>query len=340
MSEDLKIKLQNHAQFLEAQDAFMKLGYHWGGGVVPCTAPYLYTSKDGSIRADYFDVEGADLSSPNSAFGYFTNSEKQEVTLDQLKIMAYGNDVQMTSEQQIEQEIQDKGLNAPRLTPEHIDATISSVSYFTADDGVVGRAYQNKEVLFNPGVLSTLTFCVIVLKNGFTVTGESACASPENFDAEIGRKIAYDNARNKIWQLEGYLLKQQIHHEAKMKEYFAEHGVNKDAVFVGIDLASVKSLEEQLPTADIASAVIPDWRASGDICKNVSNGEPPVPTAVNCGESSGSVGEAKSCLGSASYGNTNHRTIELLLEILCGPNVGSDVTDKARAKLSELVDTI
>ncbi|WP_249451677.1 Gp49 family protein, partial [Escherichia coli] len=44
----------------------------------------------------------------------------------------------------------------------------------------------------------------------FTVTGESACASPENFDAEIGRKIARQNAVNKIWMLEGYLLKQKL----------------------------------------------------------------------------------------------------------------------------------
>lgn len=339
MLKDLKIKLSNHAQFLEACDAFMKLGYQWGSRV-PHTAPYLYSHSDGRILADFFDVEGADLSSPNTAFSYFTNHKNQAVTLEELKIMAYGNSVQMTSEQQIEQEIQDKGLNAPRLTPEHIDATISSVNYFTADDGVVGRSHQNKEVLFNPGVLSTLTFCVIVLKNGFTVTGESACASPENFDAEIGKKIAYDNARNKIWQLEGYLLKQQIHHEAKMKEYFAEQGVNKDAVFIGIDLASVKSLEEQLPTADIVSAVVPDWRASGDICKNASNGELPVPTAVNCGEARGTVGEAKSCLDSVSHLNKNYHNIGLLLEILRTTNVGIDVTDKARAKLSELVNNI
>ncbi len=54
------------------------------------------------------------------------------------------------------------------------------------------------------------TFCVLVLRNGFTVTGESACASQENFDAEIGRKIARQNAVNKIWMLEGYLLKQKL----------------------------------------------------------------------------------------------------------------------------------
>ena len=58
--------------------------------------------------------------------------------------------------------------------------------------------------------LSRLTFCVLVLKNGFTVTGESACASPENFDAEIGRKIARENAINKVWPLMGYELKTKL----------------------------------------------------------------------------------------------------------------------------------
>ncbi|HBV5832428.1 TPA: hypothetical protein MD207_005093, partial [Klebsiella pneumoniae] len=58
--------------------------------------------------------------------------------------------------------------------------------------------------------LKLLTFCVLVLENGFIVTGESACASPENFDPEIGRKIARQNAVAKIWPLEGYLLKQRF----------------------------------------------------------------------------------------------------------------------------------
>ena len=66
--------------------------------------------------------------------------------------------------------------------------------------------------------LRLLTFCVLVLENGFTVTGESACASPENFDAEIGRKIARDNAVQKIWMLEGYLLKQRMHDDAHLRE--------------------------------------------------------------------------------------------------------------------------
>jgi hypothetical protein len=139
------------------------------------------------------------------------------------------------SEQQIEQEIQSKNLNAPRLTPDHIDSVIQSVHFFTAGDGYAGALASSEE--FNslpegerfinpPQQLDLLTFCVIVLKNGFTVTGESACASPENFNAEIGQKIAYENARNKIWQLEGYLLKEKLNHQIKIQEHFASQGVD------------------------------------------------------------------------------------------------------------------
>jgi hypothetical protein len=58
--------------------------------------------------------------------------------------------------------------------------------------------------------MELLTFCVLVLRNGFTVTGESACASPENFDAEIGRKVARTNAVSKMWPLMGYALKEKL----------------------------------------------------------------------------------------------------------------------------------
>ena len=53
-------------------------------------------------------------------------------------------------------------------------------------------------------------FCVLRLKNGFTVTGESACASPENFNAEIGRKIARENAVNKVWSHLGFRLRDKL----------------------------------------------------------------------------------------------------------------------------------
>lgn len=117
----------------------------------------------------------------------------------------------MTNEKQIELEIQDKGLNAPRLTPDHIDSKIKAVEYILPRD--VCKRDNGVEIFDAPLPLQTLTFCILTLENGFTVTGESACASPENFNEEIGKKIAYENARNKIWQLEGYLLKERLYQE-------------------------------------------------------------------------------------------------------------------------------
>lgn len=97
----------------------------------------------------------------------------------------------MTDEQKIEAEIQSKRLNAPRLTPDLIDATIVSEQYYV---------FPN----------TTLTVCALTLRNGFIVVGESAAASPSNFDTVIGRKIARENARNKIWAFEGYLLREKL----------------------------------------------------------------------------------------------------------------------------------
>ncbi|EML1597801.1 hypothetical protein RVY52_002540 [Burkholderia cenocepacia] len=119
------------------------------------------------------------------------------------------------NDNEIEQEIIAKGKTAPRVTPERIEGVIASEHYFTAADGISGAnpVDQGDSTLpWQP--LGLLTFCVLVLRNGFTVTGESACASPENFDAEIGRKVARANAVQKIWPLEGYLLKQRLHDAA------------------------------------------------------------------------------------------------------------------------------
>ena len=118
----------------------------------------------------------------------------------------------------IEKEIQSKGKTAARITPADIEANIASEHYFTARDGrrgaladgtYVGREKPQMDDA-DLASLGLLTFCVLVLKNGFTVTGESACASPENFDAEIGRKIARQNAVNKIWPLLGYELRTKL----------------------------------------------------------------------------------------------------------------------------------
>jgi len=99
------------------------------------------------------------------------------------------------NEEAIENEINGKGLNAPRLNPSMIDSAIHSEQYHVF-----------------PG--TTMTVCAMTLRNGYIVTGESAAASPENFDEAIGRKIARENARNKIWQLEGYLLRQRLSEDA------------------------------------------------------------------------------------------------------------------------------
>ena len=94
-------------------------------------------------------------------------------------------------EQELEYKIQEKNLNAPRLTTAHIDSVIKNISYYIIPN-------------------TTTTICSLELMNGFVVNGESAAASKENFDEQIGKEIAYNNARDKIWQLEGYLLKQKL----------------------------------------------------------------------------------------------------------------------------------
>ncbi|KMM77071.1 phage family protein [Xanthomonas sp. NCPPB 1128] len=117
------------------------------------------------------------------------------------------------TDHQIEQEIQAKGLTAPRVKPADIEAEIASEYYFTASHGAASEFALTKfhgEDSLPHAPLEMLTFCVLVLRNGFTVTGESACASPENFDAEIGRKIARQNAVAKVWPLLGFRLRDKL----------------------------------------------------------------------------------------------------------------------------------
>jgi hypothetical protein len=120
----------------------------------------------------------------------------------------------MISGEQIEKEIEDKGLTAPRVTMADIGEQIASEHFFTAaqgdqqaqEDNFAGNSVQ---ILGSP--LYRLTFCALVLKNGYIVTGESACVSPENFDAELGRKIAKQNALDKCWPLFGFHLAAKLY---------------------------------------------------------------------------------------------------------------------------------
>jgi hypothetical protein len=94
-------------------------------------------------------------------------------------------------EKKIERGIQEKGLTAPRVTP-----------------GMLDEEIVNSQFHVFPG--SQLTVCCLTLRNGFTVTGESACASPENFDSGIGQTISRQNARDKIWPLLGFRLRDSL----------------------------------------------------------------------------------------------------------------------------------
>ncbi len=99
-----------------------------------------------------------------------------------------------TADQAMEYKIQEAGLNAPRLTPAHIDSVIRAIDYIV------------------PG--TTATICSLILVNGYVVNGESAAASQANFNEAIGKEIAYNNARDKIWPLLGYQLRDKLYQES------------------------------------------------------------------------------------------------------------------------------
>ena len=116
------------------------------------------------------------------------------------------------NDEAIEQEIQAKGLTAPRVTPADIEANIASEHYFTAEQGA-HAAFQDGEgdPPYYDGPLSLLTFCVLVLRNGTKIVGINngpVCAA--NFDAEEGRRYARENAIEQIWPLMGYALRERI----------------------------------------------------------------------------------------------------------------------------------
>ena len=97
----------------------------------------------------------------------------------------------MTTDATIENEIQAKGLTAPRIKPDDLEEAILKWDFHTF-----------------PG--SMVTVCCLTLHNGFNVIGESACVSPENFDAELGERVARENAKQKLWPLLGFALKERL----------------------------------------------------------------------------------------------------------------------------------
>lgn len=113
---------------------------------------------------------------------------------------------------------------APKITPHAIEENIVAEHYFTAAQGarmaqmdviaqtnIESEAAEAIQIMGSlPESLHLLTFCVLTLKNGFTVVGKSACASPANFNQQVGRDVARGDAVRQIWSLMGYELRTQL----------------------------------------------------------------------------------------------------------------------------------
>ena len=260
------------------------------------------------ISGDYLVVE-------NPLLDYrVTNNETYSHKTDHIPngaVVILVQEEPKTVEQQIEQEIQSKNLNAPRLTPADIDATIVDEYYFTAAQGV-GNNCNGYDAMGFHSVLGTLTFCVLVLKNGFTVTGESACASPENFDPEIGKKVARENARNKVWMLEGYLLKEKLNHQIKIQEHFASQGVDAEKL-------QDSPIVSELPELEIKYS---------DAVKSTD------PTNDNQACASGSASSNGYQL------NAKRDNAFLVAQLLSNNKISAELRKKAETKMTALLDEL
>lgn len=119
----------------------------------------------------------------------------------------------------IEQEIQAKGLTAPRVTPADIAANIASEHYFTGSDGrygaILNETYVGTELPRDDDgdlePLELITFCVLIMRNGHKIVGvNTGPVSAANFDAELGRKLARKNATDQVWPLLGFALRERL----------------------------------------------------------------------------------------------------------------------------------
>lgn len=277
------------------------------------------------IGVSAWHISGGYLVVENPLLDYrVTNNETYSHKTDRIPngaVVILVQEEPKTVEQQIEQEIQSKNLNAPRLTPDHIDSKIALEMYFTGSGiidaqthghhlGLVRFQHHDGEDLHKP--METLTFCVLVLENGFTVTGESACASPENFDAEIGRKIAFENAREKIWLLEGYLLKEKLNHKIKIQEYFASQGVDAEKL-------QDSPIVSELPELEIKYS---------DAVKSTD------PTNDNQACASGSASSNGYQL------NAKRDNAFLVAQLLSNNKISAELRKKAETKMTALLDEL
>lgn len=121
-----------------------------------------------------------------------------------------------------EQELAAKAI-APRVTADALGQEIASEHYFTtAAQGVIGAAERNERdeatTKLHESPLSLLTLCVLVLRNGYTMVGHSACASAANFDAHVGKRLARADAVRQLWPLLGYQLRDRLAHADEVSD--------------------------------------------------------------------------------------------------------------------------
>ena len=116
---------------------------------------------------------------------------------------------------------------AKKVTSADVQAAIARTEYFNTTDGMLGKLVSEglaaglceehavsegvSAVMRAPAAYTRMTFCVLTLHNGFSVVGTSACADPETFDAETGRSIARADAIDKVWELLGFRLRDELH---------------------------------------------------------------------------------------------------------------------------------
>ncbi|MEQ9436042.1 Gp49 family protein [Hyphomonas sp.] len=177
-----------------------------------------------------------------------------------------------------------------------MDETIETTGGLEASDAAAGAVAktvnrvtldQLKEkvrrfAFVNPELTPLLTLCVIELQNGFVVVGKSAAADPDNFNAELGRKIAYEDALSQVWPLEGYLLRERL--------YWDQQGSEMKAAAQPIDIQSVDEIPADPPadepTVQAEAAVSPHLaRMGGQTVQEVASAVagPPVEAAPSVG---------------------------------------------------------
>lgn len=185
------------------------------------------------------------------------------------------------SDKDLEQMIKDNGANvAPRITPDDIKRAIASEHYFSAADGYAGAASLEVEAgddIMPPPELDLLTFCVLILHNGFTVVGKSAVASPENFNEEIGRKVARDDAIDQLWPLMGFALKERLHNDqiqAGISEHLKEEVEQESRALPLAELRNQNRIVVSMEDLDkIPDVIARNFRAAHKAVENSLSGE-------------------------------------------------------------------